>query len=42
MRLGRKLRWDPVAERFENDDEANAMRSRPQRYPYGTAYARTR
>ena len=36
MRLGRKLRWDPVKETFLNDDQANSMRSRPQRAPYGT------
>ena len=35
MKLGRKLFWDPVKERFENDDEANSMIARPQRYPYG-------
>jgi hypothetical protein len=35
MKLPRKLNWDPVAERFRNDDEANAMLSRPQRHPYG-------
>ncbi len=35
MKLPRKLYWDPVNERFNNDDEANAMLSRPQRYPYG-------
>ena len=35
MKLGRKLRWDPVKEEFAGDDEANAMRSRPQRAPYG-------
>jgi len=35
MKLGRKLRWDPVKEVFIGDDEANAMRSRPQRAPYG-------
>jgi len=34
LRLGRPLRWDPVAERFENDDEANAMLSRPMREPW--------
>jgi predicted dehydrogenase len=34
MKLKRKLYWDPAAERFKNDDEANAMRSRPQRSPY--------
>ena len=37
MKLDRKLRWDPVKETFENDDEANAMRSRPQRAPYTIA-----
>ena len=36
MKLGRKLRWDPVKEAFLDDDEANAMRSRTQRAPYGT------
>jgi len=36
MRLGRKLRWDPVKEEFAGDEQANAMRSRPQRSPYGT------
>ncbi|MBP2159182.1 MULTISPECIES: Gfo/Idh/MocA family protein [Asticcacaulis] len=34
MVLKRKLYWDPVAERFKNDDEANAMLSRPMRAPY--------
>jgi predicted dehydrogenase len=34
MKLKRKLFWDPVKERFKNDDEANAMLSRPQRWPY--------
>lgn len=38
MKLPRKLYWDPVNERFKNDDEANAMLSRPQRYPYGVQY----
>jgi predicted dehydrogenase len=36
MKLGRKLRWNPEQETFVGDDEANAMRSRPQRAPYGT------
>ena len=35
MKLGHKLRWDPVKEAFFGDDEANAMRSRIQRAPYG-------
>ncbi|MEZ4898276.1 MAG: Gfo/Idh/MocA family oxidoreductase [Saprospiraceae bacterium] len=34
MKLNRKLYWDPVHERFRNDDEANSMLSRPQRPPY--------
>lgn len=34
MKLNRKLYWDPVHERFRNDDEANAMLSRPQRPKY--------
>jgi Oxidoreductase family, C-terminal alpha/beta domain len=34
MKTKRKLSWDPVKERFNNDDEANAMLSRPQRSPY--------
>ena len=34
MKLQRHLNWDPVEERFHNDDEANSMLSRPQRYPY--------
>jgi predicted dehydrogenase len=38
MKLGRKLNWDPDNERFRNDDEANVMLSRLQRYPYGTDY----
>ena len=38
MKLGRKLRWDPAKETFLDDTEANAMRSRPQRAPYGTEH----
>jgi predicted dehydrogenase len=34
MHLNRKLYWDPVAERFKNDDEANRWLSRPHRKPY--------
>jgi hypothetical protein len=34
MRLGRKLKWDPVREEFLGDDEANRWLSRPQRAPY--------
>jgi predicted dehydrogenase len=36
MKTKRKLFWDPVRERFKNDDDANAMLSRPQRPPYVT------
>ena len=34
MKTKRRLYWDPLKERFRNDDEANAMLSRPQRAPY--------
>ena len=34
MKLNRKLYWDPVTEKFKNDDEANAMLVRSQRWPY--------
>jgi predicted dehydrogenase len=37
MKTKRKLFWDPQKERFHNDDEANAMLSRPQRPPYVVA-----
>jgi predicted dehydrogenase len=33
-RLGRRLQWDPAAERFINDTEANALLSRPRRKGY--------
>ncbi len=32
--LQRKLTFDPVKEMFVNDDEANSLRSRPQRDPF--------
>lgn len=32
--VGKTLKWDPVAERFTNSDEANAMLSRPRRKGY--------
>jgi predicted dehydrogenase len=34
LKLGRKLRWDPQAEEFVHDPEANALRSRPMRHPW--------
>ncbi|MEO8180938.1 MAG: Gfo/Idh/MocA family oxidoreductase [Deltaproteobacteria bacterium] len=35
MKLGRPLTWDPQAERFVKDAQANALLSRPEREPYG-------
>jgi len=32
--LGRRLRWDPVAERFPDDEQANQYLDRPRRKPY--------
>lgn len=34
MRLKRPLRWDPAAERFRDDDEADSMLRRPYRGPW--------
>jgi predicted dehydrogenase len=34
MRLGRRLRWDPAAERFTDGDKANQMLARPMRSPW--------
>ncbi len=34
LRLGRKLKWDPVAEQFLNDPEANKLLDRPRRNPW--------
>lgn len=34
MKLDRKVYWDPTKEKFNNDEEANKMLSRPQRKPY--------
>lgn len=38
LRLRRKLQWDPVAEKFKEDNEANAMLSRTMRKPYNYNY----
>ena len=35
MKLARPLTWDAAAERFVNDDQANALLARPERAPYG-------
>ncbi len=40
MKIPGRLRWDPKRERFIDNDLANAMLSRPQRYPYGTNYVK--
>jgi myo-inositol 2-dehydrogenase/D-chiro-inositol 1-dehydrogenase len=40
MKLGRRLAWNPVTEKYGNDTEANATLSRPQRKPYGTSYVK--
>jgi len=37
MKTGRRLRWDPAAERFIGDDAANAMLDRPERVRKGRA-----
>jgi len=34
VQLGRKLRWDPRAERFIDDPQANRMLARPMRSPW--------
>ena len=34
MKLGRKLRWDPQAERFVGDEEANRWLDYPHRRPW--------
>lgn len=34
LRLGRKLKWDPVKEHFVGDDSANAMLDRKRRDPW--------
>ena len=34
MRLGRKVRWDPSAERFIDDPEAERLAARAMRAPW--------
>ena len=34
MRLGRSLQWDPEAEKFVGDSEADTWLSRPRRKGY--------
>jgi myo-inositol 2-dehydrogenase/D-chiro-inositol 1-dehydrogenase len=38
MKLGRKLKWDPVKEKFEGDDAANNLLSRTERAPFGLSH----
>lgn len=38
MKLNRPLTWDVKTERFVNDEQANAMLSRPERAPYGVTH----
>jgi len=38
MKVDGKLRWDPRHERFLDNDSANELLGRPQRYPYGTNF----
>ena len=40
MKVPGVLKWDPKKERFIDNDVANSMLSRPQRYPYGTNYVK--
>ncbi|QGY43640.1 gfo/Idh/MocA family oxidoreductase [Maribellus comscasis] len=38
MKIPGVLKWNPETEKFVDNDVANSMLSRPQRYPYGTDY----
>ncbi len=38
IRLKRKIRWDPVNERFLEDEQANRMLARPMRSPWSLPY----
>ncbi len=41
MKLPEKLYWDPEKESFIDNEKANSMLSRSQRYPYGTGFVNT-
>ena len=34
LKLGRELAWDPAAEKFNGDEQANRLMSRPKRGPW--------
>jgi predicted dehydrogenase len=38
MKIQGKLEWDPKLEKFTNNEQANSLLRRPQRFPYGTEY----
>lgn len=40
MKVPGILKWDPKKEKFVDNDLANSMLSRPQRFPYGTNYVK--
>jgi hypothetical protein len=42
MKLDRPLQWDPRAEKFLKDPEADGLLWRPQRAPYGTEHVLAR
>jgi hypothetical protein len=35
MKVGRPVTWDPRAERFVSDNQADALLARHERAPYG-------
>ena len=41
MKIPKRLQWDPVSERFTNDDDANKLLSRAQRESYSTSLPST-
>jgi hypothetical protein len=38
MKVPGVLKWDPKGERFRENDRANSLLKRTQRFPYGTDY----